>query len=80
MVEDATIFDPPVSEVPIVVSAFGSTAVEVAARIGDGLWITGVDDAVVKEYNDAGGSGPVYTSGAFDSALSLAGIPTNCAS
>lgn len=59
-VENARLFDPPPSPVPIVVSAFGPKAAEVAARIGDGLWVTGSDADTVQSWHDAGGSGPVY--------------------
>ena len=37
-VENARIYDPPSSSIPIVVSAFGPAAAEMAARAGDGLW------------------------------------------
>jgi coenzyme F420-dependent glucose-6-phosphate dehydrogenase len=60
LVEDATIFDPPPNDVPIVVSAFGTTAAEAAARCGDGLWTTGTGGEVVEAFRAAGGSGPVY--------------------
>lgn len=60
LVEDATIFDPPPGDVPIVVSAFGTAAAEVAARCGDGLWTTGTSDDVIAAFEKAGGSGPVY--------------------
>ncbi len=60
-VENATIFDPPPHRIPIVVSAFGPKAAEVAARIGDGLWITGANAAVVEAFRNAGGEGPVYS-------------------
>ena len=43
-VEHARIYDPPPSDVPIVVSAFGPKAAEVAAAIGDGLWTGGDAD------------------------------------
>lgn len=59
-VEDATIFDAPDHQVPIVVSAFGDMALEVARERGDGLWLTGIDADVVDKYHD-GGSGPVYS-------------------
>ncbi len=61
LVEDATIFDPPPGEVPIVVSAFGTNAAAAAARCGDGLWTTGTDAEIVKTFHDTGGSGPVYS-------------------
>lgn len=61
LVEDATIFDPPPSEVPIIVSAFGEQAAELAARVGDGLWITGPGQESIDHYRQSGGKGPVYT-------------------
>ncbi len=60
-VEDATIFDAPERPVPVVVSAFGLKAAEVAARIGDGLWTTGANEKVIETFRDAGGHGPVYS-------------------
>ncbi len=60
-VEDATIFDAPERPVPVVVSAFGPKAAEVAARIGDGLWTTGANEKVTETFRDAGGHGPVYS-------------------
>jgi G6PDH family F420-dependent oxidoreductase len=59
-VENARIYDPPDPVPPIVVSAFGPHAAEVAGRIGDGLWITSPDADTVKRWRDAGGHGPVY--------------------
>lgn len=59
-VEDARIFDRPEEPPPLVVSAFGEMAAEVAARIGDGLWTTGVGGPI-DVYRAAGGSGPVYS-------------------
>lgn len=59
-VEDARVFDRPDHEIPIVVSAFGSTTARKAAEIGDGLWTSGVKD-VVDEYRNAGGKGHVYS-------------------
>lgn len=60
-VEDARLFDVPESPPPILFSAFGTNAAAVAARDGDGLWITGVDDEVIGAYRQAGGDGPVWT-------------------
>ncbi len=60
-VEDARIYDPPPSEVPIVVSAFGPEAAEMAARAGDGLWVTGADPKSISVFAEAGGTGPVYS-------------------
>ena len=60
-VEDARLFDPPRVEIPIVVSAFGPEAAELAAKTGDGLWITGAEAGTVETFRAAGGSGPVYS-------------------
>ena len=60
-VEDARIYDPPPGEVPIVVSAFGPLAAEMAARAGDGLWVTGADPEPIRVFAEAGGAGPVYS-------------------
>jgi coenzyme F420-dependent glucose-6-phosphate dehydrogenase len=60
-VENAQIFDAPTTPVPIVVSAFGPKAAELAARIGDGLWTTGGTSDAIDIWKDAGGSGPIYS-------------------
>lgn len=60
-VENARIYDPPPADVPIIVSAFGPKATEVAAEVGDGLWVTGPDASGVERWRDAGGQGPVYS-------------------
>lgn len=59
-VEDATIFDPPPGDIPVIVSAFGHLAARAAARCGDGLWTTGTG-GIIDEFRHAGGSGPVYS-------------------
>ncbi|HEX2154693.1 MAG TPA: TIGR03557 family F420-dependent LLM class oxidoreductase [Acidimicrobiia bacterium] len=59
-VEDATIFDPPPGDVPIVVSAFGTSSAELAARIGDGMWTTGTGGEPVEVFKENGGEGPIY--------------------
>lgn len=59
-VENARIYDPPTHDIPIVVSAFGPAAGEMAARAGDGLW-TGGDAEIVETWRHAGGTGPVYS-------------------
>lgn len=61
LVEDATIFDLPETLPPIVVSAFGPQAAELAAEKGDGLWITGVDSEIIDHWRGAGGEGPVWS-------------------
>ena len=59
-VENARIYDPPPSSIPIVVSAFGPAAAEMAARAGDGLW-TGADAEIIETWRRGGGRGPVYS-------------------
>ncbi|WP_051063120.1 TIGR03557 family F420-dependent LLM class oxidoreductase [Ilumatobacter nonamiensis] len=59
-VEDARIFDVPDQMPPIVVSAFGERAAELAAEVGDGLWTTGTGD-LIDEFRANGGSGPVWS-------------------
>ncbi|HEX6148117.1 MAG TPA: TIGR03557 family F420-dependent LLM class oxidoreductase [Acidimicrobiia bacterium] len=60
-VEDARIFDLPDQLPPIVVSAFGEKAVSLAARIGDGLWITGLDSDGIDQFRAEGGKGPIWS-------------------
>lgn len=60
-VEDARIFDLPDSPPPIVVSAFGEKAADLAARVGDGLWTTGPDEKIVSAYRAGGGDGQVWS-------------------
>lgn len=60
-VEDARLFDLPEEPVPIVFSAFGPKAAELAASQGDGLWVLGVEDQTIEHWPLAGGSGPVWT-------------------
>lgn len=59
-VENARIYDLPEAQIPIIVSATGPKAAEVAGRIGDGLWETAPDKKVVELFEEAGGSGPRY--------------------
>lgn len=59
-VEDARIFDVPPSPLPIVVSAFGPQAAELAARCGDGVWATG-PGKIFDDYQAAGGRGQRWT-------------------
>lgn len=60
-VEDARIFDLPDSPTPIIVSAFGEKAADLAARIGDGLWTTGPDEKIISAYRAGGGDGQVWS-------------------
>ena len=57
-VENAQIFDLPDGPIPVYVSAFGSKAAEVAARIGDGYVGTAQDAELLSDYDSAGGKGP----------------------
>jgi coenzyme F420-dependent glucose-6-phosphate dehydrogenase len=60
-VEDARIFDLPEDPIRVIVSAFGTMAAELAARVGDGLWITGIKRDVIETFRGAGGSGDIWT-------------------
>ncbi|HEU4749525.1 MAG TPA: TIGR03557 family F420-dependent LLM class oxidoreductase [Acidimicrobiia bacterium] len=60
-VKDARVLDRPDGEIPVIVSAFGSKAAQLAASIGDGLWITGAAGETIETYREAGGTGPVYS-------------------
>jgi G6PDH family F420-dependent oxidoreductase len=59
-VENARLFDPPAEPPPIIVSAFGTKAVDLAARIGDGYWGHSPERELLERYADAGGTGPRY--------------------
>jgi coenzyme F420-dependent glucose-6-phosphate dehydrogenase len=59
-VENARLFDPPSAPIPVIVSAFGTKAAELAARIGDGYWGHSPDPEVVGRFDAAGGTGPKY--------------------
>ena len=59
-VENARIYDPPEVPIPIIVSAFGTIAAELAADIGDGLW-TGAKSEIIEHFRASGGEGPVYS-------------------
>lgn len=59
-VENAKLFDPPQHEIPIIVSAFGEKAAEIAARVGDGYWGHAPDKEILERFAKAGGSGPKY--------------------
>jgi len=60
-VEDARIFDMPNQRPPIVVAASGEGAAGLAARHGDGLWMTGLQSEVIDSYRAEGGDGPIWT-------------------
>ena len=61
-VENARIYTVPDEEIPIVVSAFGPRALEVAAQHGDGWMTTGPDADMLEDYRSAGGTGRTYGS------------------
>ena len=54
-VQDARIYTLPDQPVPVYVSAFGPQAVELAARIGDGLCTVMPDADLVKQFRENGG-------------------------
>jgi G6PDH family F420-dependent oxidoreductase len=56
-VRNARIYTLPDEAPPIIVSAFGPKAIELAARAGDGWAAVGPDAEMVKAYEDAGGRG-----------------------
>ncbi|ROO88695.1 G6PDH family F420-dependent oxidoreductase [Actinocorallia herbida] len=56
----ARIFDLPDEPVPIAVAAGGPGAARLAAEVGDALFFTEPDAALVGAYRDAGGQGPRY--------------------
>ncbi len=57
-VENARIYSVPEQPPPVLVSAFGPKAADVAARIADGLVSTSPDAETVERYRSQGGSGP----------------------
>jgi coenzyme F420-dependent glucose-6-phosphate dehydrogenase len=60
-VENARVYDLPSRPPEIVVSASGPKAVQVAARIGDGLWGMGPQKELVKQFDKLSGPGkPKY--------------------
>jgi coenzyme F420-dependent glucose-6-phosphate dehydrogenase len=60
-VEDARILDRPDHPVPIMVSAFGEKSAELAARVGDGLWLSSLNEETIAAFEVAGGSGPIFS-------------------
>lgn len=59
-VENARIYDVPDELPPIVVAAGGPRSAELAAEVGDGLWLSSVEERTIEAYTKAGGSGPIY--------------------
>ncbi|MFB6270983.1 MAG: TIGR03557 family F420-dependent LLM class oxidoreductase [Halobacterium sp.] len=59
-VQNARLFTLPEDDPPIIVSAYGPAAAQLAADHGDGLWSVG-PQGVVETWEDMGGDGPRYT-------------------
>jgi G6PDH family F420-dependent oxidoreductase len=59
-VENARIYTRPSGDVPVVVSAFGPEALQVAAEHGDGWMTTGPDGEMLRDYRKASGKGNAY--------------------
>jgi coenzyme F420-dependent glucose-6-phosphate dehydrogenase len=59
-VENAQIYTLPRVAPPIMVAAGGSSAAELAARVGDGLIGTAPEKELIQRFHEAGGSGPIY--------------------
>jgi G6PDH family F420-dependent oxidoreductase len=59
-VENARIYDVPDPLPQIVIAAGGPRSAEVAARIGDGLYVSSPEQETIEAYRDAGGDGPVF--------------------
>jgi G6PDH family F420-dependent oxidoreductase len=57
-VENARVYTAPVGDIPVIVSAFGPDAGELAARIADGVMTTSPDADLLRDYADRGGRGP----------------------
>jgi G6PDH family F420-dependent oxidoreductase len=57
VVETATVFSRPETPPPVLVSAFGPQATDVAARIGDGYVSTSPDAELLVRYREKGGEG-----------------------
>ncbi len=58
-VENARIYSRPETPPPVMVSAFGPQATEMAARAGDGLVTTQPSAEMVQHYRQNGGKGPI---------------------
>ena len=59
-VENARIFDPPATEIPVIVSGFGAQSATLAGRIGDGYWGNAPDAELLERFATSGGEGPRY--------------------
>lgn len=56
--ENARIYTTPPGELPVLVSAYGPAAADLAAEIGDGVVSTSPDAEVLRRYREHGGRGP----------------------
>ena len=59
-VQNARIYSLPQELPPIYLAAGGKKSIRQAARIGDGLIATGPDAQLLRDFDEAGGSGPRY--------------------
>jgi coenzyme F420-dependent glucose-6-phosphate dehydrogenase len=66
-VEQLKLYDAPDAPPPIIVAAKAPNAAQLAAAKGDGTMNTKPDEQIVKEFKDAGGTGPIHgkVTGAF---------------
>jgi G6PDH family F420-dependent oxidoreductase len=62
-VQEARIYTLPEQPVPILVSAFGPQAAELAGRIGDGMCTTSPDAEVIRTFRESGGGSKVVQAG-----------------
>lgn len=58
LVENARLYTLPDQPPPVYVSAFGDLAMELAARVADGLIQTSPDGSAIRQYRGLGGEGP----------------------
>ena len=75
-VEQLKLYDAPSTPPPIIVAAKAPNAAKLAAEKGDGTMNTSPDEQIVKEFKEAGGTGPVYgkVTGAFAASESRARV------
>jgi G6PDH family F420-dependent oxidoreductase len=57
-VENARIYTRPSGDIPVIVSAFGPEATDVAAEVGDGFMSTSPAEELLQRYKEKGGKGP----------------------
>ncbi len=70
-VEQLKLYDAPDPAAPVVIAAKAPNAAKLAARKGDGTMNTTPDAEIVRQYKDAGGTGPIYgkVTGCFASSV-----------